>query len=122
MPRSLQKILDNSDALADACEAIGEDDTEAVAIDAAPLRRVLAAARGRRQAEQEVLDSVREAREAGLPWMLIGSYLGTSGEAARQRYGRLVEALPQQPARTVEKTAQDSEGANGRRSGRATPP
>lgn len=103
MPRSLQEIIDNADALADAFEAMGEDGTEVEVVDAAPLRRVLAAARARQQAEQEVLDAVRAARQASLPWLLIGSYLGTSGEAARQRYGGLVEAVPQRPDRTAKK-------------------
>jgi hypothetical protein len=91
MPRSLQEILDNPEAYAAAFEAMGEDHSEVEIIDAAPLRRVLAAARARQRAEQEVLDAVREARQAGLPWMAIGSYLGTSGEAARQRYSALTE-------------------------------
>ncbi|MGQ0467632.1 MAG: hypothetical protein ACT4QG_20220 [Sporichthyaceae bacterium] len=87
MPRSLKDLLCD-DAHADAFEAMDGEDVEV--LDAAPLRRILAAVQARRGVEQELLDSVAEARRAGLPWAAIGSYLGTSGEAARQRYGSLV--------------------------------
>jgi hypothetical protein len=33
-----------------------------------------------------MLAAVQAAREAGLSWAAIGSLVGTSGEAARQRY------------------------------------
>lgn len=35
-----------------------------------------------------VRDAVTHAREHGYTWAFIGSLLGTTGEAARQRYGR----------------------------------
>jgi hypothetical protein len=35
---------------------------------------------------------VEDARAHGYSWALIGSLLGTSGEAARQRYGTKQEA------------------------------
>jgi hypothetical protein len=34
--------------------------------------------------------AVRQARGAGLSWAAIGRMLGTSGEAARQRYAKKV--------------------------------
>ena len=34
-----------------------------------------------------VNDAVKHARERGYSWAFIGSLIGTSGEAARQRYG-----------------------------------
>lgn len=43
----------------------------------------------RSAAEAHVRDAVRQDRERKVPWSTIGTYLGTSGEAARQRYGRL---------------------------------
>jgi hypothetical protein len=100
MTRPLQEILDNAEALARAFEDLGPD-TEVEVFDGAPLRRILAAARARAAAEQEVLAAVVEARQARLPWDMIGSYLGTSGEAARQRYGALIgrDGLPKQPTK-----------------------
>lgn len=113
MPRSLQEILNNADALADAFEAMGEDDTEIEVLDGGPLRHVLAAVRARAQAEQAVLDAVVAARQAGFTWDMIGSYLGTSGEAARQRYGALIPS-PEMPR-------QQSSDAPPGRAAKATP-
>jgi hypothetical protein len=39
-----------------------------------------------------VRDAVRHARERGYSWAFIGSLVGTSGEAARQRYGHKQDA------------------------------
>ena len=36
--------------------------------------------------ERELANAVRDARKAGASWAKIGHELGTSGEAARQRY------------------------------------
>lgn len=44
----------------------------------------------RAAAEQEALVAVKCARQASLPWTAVGEVLGTSGEAARQRYRDLV--------------------------------
>jgi FAD/FMN-containing dehydrogenase len=108
MPRSLKEILDAAEAAADAFEAMGNDGTEAVLRDATPLRNVRAAALARHSAEQALLEAVREARLAGFPWALIGSYLGTSGEAARQRYGALISA--RQPAGNASEATGDAAG------------
>ncbi|HEX3827236.1 MAG TPA: hypothetical protein VHV82_08195 [Sporichthyaceae bacterium] len=107
MTRPLQEILDNAEALADAFENMGPDDIVEV-WDGAPLRRILAAAQARAAAEHDLLAAVTDARGTGLPWTLIGSYLGTSGEAARQRYGTLTGPKPapaKRPARTTKKAA-----------------
>ncbi|MCG2622523.1 hypothetical protein LVY72_11425 [Arthrobacter sp. I2-34] len=42
----------------------------------------------RSEAERHLSRAVAQARAAGLPWSTIGTFLGTSGEAARQRYGK----------------------------------
>lgn len=85
MPRSVREIIDQADALAKRFEdyepATG-DERDPRAWDV--LRR---AAVSRSQAEREVLDAVDRARGEGYSWAEIGSLLGTSGEAARQRYG-----------------------------------
>ena len=41
----------------------------------------------RSEAEQSIRDAVAAVRSDGQSWAAIGTMLGTSGEAARQRYG-----------------------------------
>lgn len=56
----------------------------------APLPPVLAvklAAWRRDSAEVELAAAVREARPQRVSWWEVGEAIGTSGEAARQRYG-----------------------------------
>jgi hypothetical protein len=50
------------------------------------------AALSRSNAERSIRTAVEDARAHGYSWVLIGSLLGTSGEAARQRYGTKQEA------------------------------
>jgi hypothetical protein len=89
MPRTMQEILDHADELAHRFEEHEPVDGEIH--DATPLRALRAAVIERSRAERTVADRVGEARDAGLPWSVIGAYLGTSGEAARQRYGQSVK-------------------------------
>lgn len=53
-----------------------------------PLAAVAAAFESRVWAEKHLADRIHEARTAGCSWAAIGGMLGTSGEAARQRYGK----------------------------------
>jgi hypothetical protein len=55
--------------------------------DAASLRKVRKAFLQRAASEGELLKVVLDARSDGQSWAAIGPMLGTSGEAARQRYG-----------------------------------
>ena len=88
MPRSLEEILAQADELADAFEAYDpEPGDEGKASSLVALRLV---AVRRAEADREVLDAVTAAREHQVSWATIGRLLGTSGEAARQRYGDLV--------------------------------
>lgn len=85
MPRTVQDILDHSDELAKRFEsyepaANDERDPEAFAA----VRR---AVDSRAQAERSIIEAVARARASGYSWRTIGLLLGTSGEAARQRYG-----------------------------------
>ena len=41
----------------------------------------------------DLLDAVVAARAAGIPWVKIGELLGTSAQAAQQRYGTVVEQV-----------------------------
>jgi len=89
MPRSLEEILAHADELAEAFEAYDpQPEDEGKASSVVALR--LAAAR-RAEADREVLVAVAAAREQDVSWAAIGSLLGTTGEAARQRYGDLVK-------------------------------
>lgn len=84
MPRSVDEILAHADELAARFEdyepsASDELDARAVAL----LRGAIAE---RSAAERHVIEAIKAAREAGLSWSAIGNLVGTSGEAARQRY------------------------------------
>jgi hypothetical protein len=89
MPRSLDDLVARADELADEFERYEprEDDRGEPALPA--LRR---AAYRRALIERELLERVQQARKAGASWSKIGNELGTSGEAARQRYGDKADA------------------------------
>lgn len=88
MPRTVKEILESADALAARFEDHDPDEEEIT--DAAALRAVRDAFRKRADAERELAEAVAEARADGHSWAAIGAMVGTSGEAARQRYGRPV--------------------------------
>ena len=88
MPRSVDEILRHADELAQRFE-----DYEPVAaeeLDAGAVAALRSAVIERSDAERHVIEAVRSARAAGMSWTSIGSVLGTSGEAARQRYSTRV--------------------------------
>lgn len=86
MPRTMQEILDQAEELATRFEQ--HEPVEANVKDATALRTVYAAFRARAEAERQLGEAVALARRDGHSWAAIGAMLGTSGEAARQRYGR----------------------------------
>lgn len=85
MPRSVRDILDHADELVKRFEdyepADGDERDPAVF---AALRSAVVC---RSDAERAIKNAVDLAREHGYSWAFIGSLIGTSGEAARQRYG-----------------------------------
>jgi hypothetical protein len=88
MPRTVDEILAQADELAarfEAYEPKASDELDAGAV--ALLRSAVAE---RSAAERHLIEAVRAAREAGMPWSAIGSLVGTTGEAARQRYANRV--------------------------------
>jgi hypothetical protein len=89
MPRTAQEILDHADELAARFESHepGND-----VRDAADLRLVREAFLTRADAERALGEAVVRARHTGHSWASIGAMVGTSGEAARQRYGQSVIA------------------------------
>ena len=85
MPRTAQEIVNQADQLAKRFEEHEPD--PAKLRDAASLRNVHAAFQRRADTEHELAEAVNTARSDGQSWAAIGAMLGTSGEAARQRYG-----------------------------------
>lgn len=59
--------------------------------DAGPFRRIVAAVEAVRQADTELIGAVRQARDAGDSWTAIAVALGTTRQAAQQRFGKLTD-------------------------------
>jgi hypothetical protein len=85
MPRTAQEIMSQADQLAKHFE--DHDPGSTRVRDAASLRKIRKAFVRKAGAEEELLAAVLSARDDGQSWGAIGAMLGTSGEAARQRYG-----------------------------------
>lgn len=86
MPRTIDEIISQAEALAVRFED-HEPDADDIK-DANDLREVRQAFLARAEAERRVTEAVVKARAAGHSWASIGAMVGTSGEAARQRYGQ----------------------------------
>jgi hypothetical protein len=84
MPRTAEEILAHASELAKRFEA--EPDPDQIR-DATTLRELARAFERRARAEADLASAVATARADGHTWAAIGAMLGTSGEAARQRYG-----------------------------------
>lgn len=85
MPRTVQDIVDHGDELAKRFEDYDPRSSDERAPEAfAALRRAVLE---RAKAEGVLQQAVNQARHDGYSWRSIGSLIGTSGEAARQRYG-----------------------------------
>lgn len=90
MPRSIEEILEQADELATRFEDHEPQPSEIA--DAGALRQVREAFGDRATADRRLADAVATARACGHSWATIGTMLGTSGEAARQRYGKAAKA------------------------------
>lgn len=88
MPRTVEEILAHADELAARFESYEPDPADE--LDAGAVSLLRAAIAERSEAEQHLVEAVRAARVSGMPWAAIGSFVGTTGEAARQRYGNKV--------------------------------
>ncbi len=88
MPRTVDEILQHADELSTRFEDY--EPREGDELDAGAVALLRAAVVERSDAERHMVDAVRRAREAGLSWSAIGGFVGTSGEAARQRYSSKV--------------------------------
>ena len=88
MPRTVEEILQHADELAARFESYEPNPDDELDPGAVTLLRAAVAERS--EAERHLIEAVRKARQAGLAWSAIGSFVGTSGEAARQRYANKV--------------------------------
>jgi hypothetical protein len=88
MPRTIQEILDHADELAKRFEATEPGDVDETPVAELLLRR---AAMARARTERQIVEAVEAARADGLTWGRIGALLGTSAQAAQQRYAHLAE-------------------------------
>ncbi|GAC1379864.1 MAG: hypothetical protein NVSMB48_04580 [Marmoricola sp.] len=85
MPRTVEEIMAHADELAARFENYDPNPDDE--LDAGAVASLRSAVAERSEAERHLLDAVKAARAAGLSWSAIGNLVGTSGEAARQRYG-----------------------------------
>lgn len=88
MPRTVEEILAHADELAARFEDYEPNPGDE--LDVTAIGRLRTAVAQQSAAERHLLDAVKTAREAGMSWATIGTFVGTSGEAARQRYGARV--------------------------------
>ncbi|HEY5320144.1 MAG TPA: hypothetical protein VIJ76_04625 [Galbitalea sp.] len=86
MPKTLRERLDHLEALAKVFEDY-EPRTEDER-DVAPRNALMRAVERRAAAERDIADGVAAMRAANYPWWSIGEVLGTTGQAAQQRYGK----------------------------------
>jgi hypothetical protein len=90
MPKSLDERLAHYEALADMFENYEPRDEDYR--DGRPWSELLRAVERRAVVEREIIDGVAAMRAANWPWSDIGRLLGTSGQAAQQRYGGRAKA------------------------------
>ena len=106
MPRTVDEILAQADELArrfEDVEPVGETD-------GAALRAVREAFEDLALAQKRLSERVAVAKAGGHSWATIGAMLGTSGEAARQRYGTTGRAKKAAPGASRKKTAAAERG------------
>ena len=87
MPRSIHDILDHADELAARFENYEPDPADERPVEEYLLER---AALARARSERQIVDAVATARSKNVPWTRIGELLGTSAQAAQQRYSNVI--------------------------------
>lgn len=88
MPRTVDEILAHADELSARFESYEPSDADELSIDA--IQALRSAVAEQSSAERHLHQAIKLARESGMSWASIGTFVGTSGEAARQRYGKRV--------------------------------
>jgi hypothetical protein len=89
MPRSLSDLIQQADFYAKQFEdyPTGLQD----AINSATFNALWSVGQQKSDLENSIAELVVKARSENMSWKLIGQILGTSGEAARQRYGSITK-------------------------------
>ena len=87
MPRSIQDILDHADELAERFENYEPEPSDERPVEEYLLER---AALARARSERQIVDAITAARTKQVSWTRIGELLGTSAQAAQQRYGNVI--------------------------------
>ena len=90
MPRTIQEILDHAEELAQRFEDLDPDEAREIPVEEYVLQRAVMT---RARSEQQLLEAVARARSKGMSWLKIGELIGTSAQAAQQRYGSFVESV-----------------------------
>jgi hypothetical protein len=120
MPRTVEEILAHADKLSEMFEK-NDLPGEGRTLDAAALRGVREAFEDLALAQKRLGERVAVARASGHSWAAIGGMVGTSGEAARQRYGgTAVLAGKAVPAKAVKVATGKVTKAAAAASGKAT--
>jgi hypothetical protein len=86
MPKSSQKLIDDLEILVKRFEDYEPRPEDRR--DPQLYRNLEAAVRSRSEAEDAIVKAVTAMRADGDTWATIGWILGTTGQAAQQRYGR----------------------------------
>jgi hypothetical protein len=89
MARSIQEILDHAEELAQRFKDYEPSTSDERSVEEYTLERAGRAGQGR---AAQILDAVTTARSKGISWQRIGEILGTSAQAAQQRYGAVIES------------------------------
>lgn len=86
----LQQAADEAERWLDSLDpaALGSSDA-----DASALRRISAAVRAAATSQAEIVVAVAAAREQGHTWSRIAIMLGTSRQAAQERYGEVIKRI-----------------------------
>ncbi len=87
MPRSIQDILDHANELAERFENYEPEPNDERPVEEYLLER---AALARARSERQNVDAITAARIKQVSWTRIGELLGTSAQAAQQRYGNVI--------------------------------
>jgi hypothetical protein len=87
MPRTREQLQQAAEDTERWLDSLDPADIALPGADASRLRRIGAAVRATAAIQVELADAVADAREHGHTWNQIAAVLGTSRQAAQERYG-----------------------------------
>jgi hypothetical protein len=91
MPRTREQLQQAAEAAERWLDSLDPAAIASPDADASRLRRIGDAVRAVASSQVELADAVAEAREHGHTWTQIAAMLGTSRQAAQERYGEPAE-------------------------------